>query len=261
MTRLGAWSQLPNAEALEALARSGADFVGIDAQHGAHGFRDVVDAIRLCDLIGVERLVRIQETELELIPRFLDFGADGVIVAMVADAEAARRAVALARYQPSGIRSYGGRRFGLSPEPDRLATVQPAVYAMLETAGALAALDEIAAVPGLAGIFAGPVDLGLALGLDGPLVRRLSEAVTEAASERPAAEAELLARWSAAIAAVVEVSHAANIEACTFAIGAGDAVHWAAAGFDRVVIGSDIALLRTALEREFRAARGTRSGA
>lgn len=256
MTRFGAWSQLPSAEALEALARSGADFVGIDAQHGAHGFRELVDAIRLCDLIGVERLVRVPEIALELIPRVLDFGADGVIVAMVADAEVARRAVALARYQPSGNRSYGGRRFGLSPEPDQLATVQPAVYVMVETAGALATIDEIAAVPGLAGIFLGPVDLGLALGGDGPLVRRLSEAVTEAGEERPVAETEIVERSSAALAAVLDVSHAAGIEAGTFAIGARDAAHWAAAGFDRVVISSDIALLRAALEREFRAARG-----
>ena len=260
MTRLGAWSMLPSAEALEALARSGADFVGIDGQHGAHGFRDLVDAIRLCDLIGVERLVRVPDVELELIPRVLDFGADGVIVAMVGDAEVARRAVALARYQPRGSRSYGGRRYGLSPEPDELATVRPAVYAMVETAGGLAALDEIAAVPGLAGIFAGPVDLGLALGGDGALVRRLSEAATEANDGHEAAEPELVERFGAALAAVLEVSHAAGIEAGTFAIGARDAAHWAAAGFDRVVIGSDIALLRAALESEFRKARSLQEG-
>ena len=113
MTRFGAWSMLPSAEAIEALASSGADFVGVDGQHGAHGFRDVVDAIRLLDVLGVESLVRVSELELELIPRFLDFGASGVIVAMVDDAEVARRVVSLARYQPDGIRSYGGRRYGL----------------------------------------------------------------------------------------------------------------------------------------------------
>jgi 4-hydroxy-2-oxoheptanedioate aldolase len=257
VTRFGAWSQLPNAEAVEALARSGADFVGIDAQHGAHGFRDVVNAIRLLDVLSVEALVRVSDLELELISRFLDFGAAGVIVAMVDDAETARRAVALARYQPEGVRSYGGRRFGLSPEPDELRNVRPAVYVMVETAAALANLEEIAAVPGLSGFFVGPVDLALALGGDGLHVRRLSEALAGVGEELPATAAELADAVGAAFARVVEVAHAAGIEAGTFAIGGRDAAHWAVAGFNRVVVGSDIALLRSALEFEFRAARAS----
>jgi 2-keto-3-deoxy-L-rhamnonate aldolase RhmA len=257
VTLFGAWSMLPSAEAVEALARSGADFVGIDAQHGAHGFRDVVDAIRLCDLIGVERLVRVQSTELELISRVLDHGADGVIVAMVDDAATAERAVALSRYQPHGVRSYGGRRYGLSAEPDVLATVQPSVFAMIETAAGLAALEEIVAVPGLAGVFAGPVDLGLALGGDGQVVRVLSE--VSARGELPESGA-FSAQWTAGYRGIIEAAHAAGVEAAAFAIGSRDAVAWAAAGFDRIVISSDIAMLRTALDRAFSEARAALAG-
>ena len=260
MTRFGAWSTLPSAEAVEALARSGADFVGIDAQHGAHGFRDVIDAIRLCDLIGVERLVRVQSAELELIPRVLDHGADGVIVAMVDDAETARRAVAASRYHPYGTRSYGGRRYGLAPEPDDVATVRPAVFAMIETAPGLSALEEIVAVPGLAGIFAGPVDLALALGGDGAVVRVMSEVASLPEAGRPPVDPALLERWSAAYARLVEAAHAAGIEAGSFARGARDAAAWAEAGFDRIVISADIALLRDALDRTFREARAACAG-
>ena len=255
MTRFGAWSQLPNAEALEAFARSDADFVGIDGQHGAYGFRDVVDAIQLLDVLAVESFVRVSNLELELVPRFLDFGAAGVIVAMVEDAETARRAVSLARYQPEGVRSYGGRRFGLSPEPDELRTVRPAVYVMVETAAALANLEELAAVPGLSGFFVGPVDLALALGGDGLHVRRLSEALAGVGEAVPAAADELAAAVGDVLARVVDVAHAAGIEAGTFAIAGRDAAHWAAAGFDRVFVSSDIALLRSALELELRVAR------
>lgn len=249
-TRFGVWSMLPSPEAIEALGRSGAAFVGIDAQHGAHGFRDVVDAIQLLDAIGIERLVRVSELELELIPRFLDFGADGVIVAMIDNAAVARRAVQLARYQPHGSRSYGGRRYGLSSEPDLLAEVRPTVHVMVETVEALDMLEEIAAVPGLAGLFVGPVDLALALGGDGRIVRRLSEAAAGVGEAVSAAGAELADRWARALGRVVEVAHAAGIEAATFAIGAADAAHWRGVGFDRVVVGSDIAFLRSALARE-----------
>lgn len=243
---------LASPEAVEAAARSGADFVGIDAQHGAHGFRGVVDAVRLLDVLGVEGLVRVSQLELELVPRILDFGAAGVIVAMIEDANVVRRVVSLARYQPAGVRSYGGRRYGLSPEPDLLRDVRPSVYVMVETEAALLALEDIAAVPGLAGIFVGPVDLALALGGDGQIARRLSEA---AAGIGEAADAGLVDRWGAALRRAVDVAHSAGIEAGTFAIAGRDAAHWAAAGFDRVVVGSDIAFLRAGLERELRLAR------
>ena len=260
MTRFGAWSMLPSSEAIEALARSGADFVGIDAQHGAHGFRDVVDAIQLLDVLGVEGLVRISNLELELIPRFLDFGAAGVIVAMIENAETTRQAVALSRYQPEGARSYGGRRHGLSPEPDVLSAVRPAVHVMVETTAALDRLEEIAALPGLTGVFVGPVDLALALGGDGLHVRRLSEAIAGVGEAVPLAAAEVVDGLSAALARVVDVTHAAGIEAGTFAIAGRDAAHWASAGFDRVVVGSDIALLRSVLKQELRFARAAEPG-
>lgn len=253
MARFGAWSTLPSSLAVEALARSGADFLGLDAQHGAHDFHDLVRAIQLLDVLGVESLVRLSEPELALIPRVLDFGASGVIVAMVERPETARLAVDRARYQPEGTRSYGGRRFGLSVEPDELREARPAVWAMVETRGALDSLDEIAAVPGLTGLFVGPVDLALALGVTGSAARRLSAELAEpgAATDRTGE----MDAWLDGLARVVAVAHEHRLEAATFALGGRDARHWSAAGFDRVVVSSDIALLRAAVESELRAAR------
>jgi 4-hydroxy-2-oxoheptanedioate aldolase len=250
MARFGTWSMLPDPIAVEALGRSGADFVGLDAQHGAHGFESLARAIQLLDTLGVEALVRLSELELALIPRVLDLGASGVIVAMVEAPETAARAVELARYQPEGTRSYGGRRFGLSPEPDDLREARPAVWAMVETAAAVQRLDEIAATPGLTGLFVGPVDLALALGVTGPAALRLS---AELAGNDPRTDEE--AAWLDALAEVVRAAHDYGLEATTFCLGAADARHWAAAGFDRVVVSADVTLLRAAVEGELRAAR------
>lgn len=52
-------------------------------------------------------------------------------------------------------------------------------------------------------------------------------------------------------------SSSAGIEAGTFATGGEDAAYWANAGFERVVIASDIALLRATLARELSLARST----
>ena len=253
MARFGAWSTLPSTLAVEALGRSGADFVGLDAQHGAHDFGDLARAIQVLDLLGVESLVRLSELDLALIPRVLDFGASGVIVAMVERPETARLAVDFARYQPEGTRSYGGRRYGLSPEPDDLREVRPAVWTMVETAPALEHLDEIAAVPGLAGFFVGPVDLALALGVTGTVARRLSAELASSATPDRTGE---IGAWLEACSRVVRVAHEHGLEAATFSIGGADARHWSEAGFDRVVVASDVALLRGALERELRTAAG-----
>ena len=131
-------------------------------------------------------MVRVSGQDLGLNPRYLDFACERHARG---DGHGRRDVAPLrlaARYQPGGIRSYGGRRYGLSPT-ELLATVQPQVFVMVETVPALERLEEIVAVPGLAGVFVGPVNLSLAFGRDGTIVRRLSEVRPGSASRRPPA--------------------------------------------------------------------------
>ena len=250
---------LPSPEATEALGRTGFDFVGVDCQHGAHGFRGAIEAVQLLDALGQEVLVRVSVLELELIPRYLDFGAAGVIVAMVNDVAAVEEAVALARYQPEGNRSYGGQRYGLHPEPADVRDVRPAVYVMLETAEALAEVDAIANVPGVSGLFVGPVDLALATTDSAGVVAQLSGAYARSPGQSDdgleAPTAAAMKVWREGVERIRDAAHAAGVEAGTFATSGADAASWARAGFDRVVIASDIALLRSTLARELGAAR------
>src|SRR2546425_209607 len=164
LTKFGGWVALPTLISVEALARAGMDFVTLDLQHGALDFHDAAAAIQLLDALGVESLVRVAAAELPSVSRFLDFGVSGVIVAVVESAASAAAAIDAARYQPDGIRSYGGQRYGLRAEPSKVRSIKPAIYAMIETAGGVDELDAIAATPGLAGLFVGPMDLALALG-------------------------------------------------------------------------------------------------
>ncbi len=250
---------LPSPEAIEALGRAGFDFVGVDCQHGAHGFRGAIEAVQLLDALGQEVLVRVSALELELIPRYLDFGAAGVIVAMVEDAATVEEAVALARYQPEGKRSYGGQRFGLHPEPPDVRELRPAVYVMLETAQALAGVDAIARVPGVAGLFVGPVDLALATTDAGGVVAQISGAYARSPGRSDEGSDMLTSAamtvWLDGVKRIRDAAHAAGVEAGTFATSGADAASWAHTGFDRVVIASDIAFLRSTLARELATAR------
>ena len=101
-------------------------------------------------------LVRVARNEPFAIGQALDLGAAGVIVPMVEDGEQAARAVAACRYAPEGIRSFGALRAARASEPLCLV--------MIETRAGVERAEEIAATPGLDGIYVGPSDLALTSG-------------------------------------------------------------------------------------------------
>ena len=111
---------------------------------------------------GSVPLVRVAANDPFAIGQALDLGAAGVIVPMVSSGEEAARAVAACRYQPEGIRSVGALRAG--------AGERPLCLVMIETREGLERAEEIAGTAGLDGIYVGPSDLALSLGLQ-PTVR------------------------------------------------------------------------------------------
>jgi len=102
-----------------------------------------------------------------IIGRALDAGALGVVIPMIQSAADARRAVDACLYPPTGSRSFGPVRVGLRDGPGYFAKANErvAVIPMIETAQALAEVEEIAATPGVDALFVGPFDLSIALGL------------------------------------------------------------------------------------------------
>jgi 4-hydroxy-2-oxoheptanedioate aldolase len=174
----GVWSQLPGAVTGEVLARTGADFVVVDLQHGAVTEADLPGVTAAITAAGSVPLVRTRSPSFADIGRPLDLGACGVIVPNVRDAHHAREIVAASRYAPEGGRSIG-RLFGGAD--------QPLVVVMVETATALDDLDAVLTVPGMDGIYVGPGDLSLSLSLGGAdrqadLRRVLSSIITRAAA-------------------------------------------------------------------------------
>ena len=117
-------------------------------------------------------------------PRLLDHGASGVVIAMASSVELVEEAVRRARYQPEGVRSFGGQRYGLRAAPANPAEIRPHIYPMIEDRRGFTDIAKIAAVKGIAGLHIGPVDLGLGLGLDRERSRASSKRCRR--SSRPA---------------------------------------------------------------------------
>ncbi len=161
----GGWITGPTLLGPEEFARAGYDYVGFDAQHGYLDDADIARILRRIEHLPVGTVVRLPNADAAPIGRVLDAGADAVVIAMIESADQAAAAVSATRYQPAGVRSFGPLRAGLGRDTTALES-RVSVFAMIETAAALSGLDEICAVEGLTGLYVGPADLALSLGVD-----------------------------------------------------------------------------------------------
>jgi 4-hydroxy-2-oxoheptanedioate aldolase len=184
----GGWVVGPTVIGPEEFAAAGYDFVGFDIQHGYLDDADVALLLRRLEHVAVATAVRLPTADAAPIGRVLDAGADAVIIAMVESPEQAAAAVAATRYAPAGVRSFGPLRADLGLDP-AAHEARISVYAMIETARGLAALDEICAVPGLSGVYVGPADLAISLG-HSPSDALTTPAVLDAVARIQAAASE-----------------------------------------------------------------------
>jgi 4-hydroxy-2-oxoheptanedioate aldolase len=221
----GLWSTLPGAVTAELLARSGADYLVVDLQHGAMGEAELPGVAAAVTAAGSVPLVRTRSPLFPDVGRPLDLGARGVVVPSIRDAAHAREVVAACRYAPAGGRSIGR----LSGGADR-----PLVLVMVETATALADLDALLAVEGVDGVYVGPGDLGLSLGLGG-------------ADHR----AELRGVLSSVIARAV----AAGVPVGVHAYSGEEAAGYAAEGATIVTVAADAVALGEAVARHLAVAQ------
>jgi 4-hydroxy-2-oxoheptanedioate aldolase len=161
----GGWVTGPTLIGPEEFARAGYDYVGFDAQHGYLDDADIAGILRRIEHVPIGTAVRLPNADPAPIGRVLDAGADAVVIAMIESADQAAAAVAATRYPPAGTRSFGPLRASLGYDSAALES-RVSVFAMIETAAALSGLSQICAVDGLAGIYIGPADLAISMGVD-----------------------------------------------------------------------------------------------
>jgi 4-hydroxy-2-oxoheptanedioate aldolase len=165
---LTGWVGIPDPLIAGLIAREGVDAVTLDMQHGAMDLACVVQTVPHVAVTGKPVLVRIPVGDFATASRVLDLGVSGIIAPMVNSVEDARALVQFTKFPPLGQRSWGPalamNLSGLKPgEYLAQANALTTTLAMIETREALAALDDILAVPGIDGVLVGPSDLSIAL--------------------------------------------------------------------------------------------------
>lgn len=240
----GIWAGIPTSLTAELAANAGYDYVCVDLQHGLSDEATMVTMFQATQAGGSVPLARLAWTEPWLIMRALDLGAAGVILPLIDNAAEAARAVESCRYPPVGKRSYGPIRAELvmgSAAPDELGG-DVLCIAMIETRDGIENLEEIAATPGLDGLYIGPSDLSIALGLAPGAV------VSDPSVDRPAL-AEAIER----IRGVCEAHGLIAGMHC----GSGEvAAQYARQGFRLLTVAVDTSLYKATIRRELNAARG-----
>jgi 4-hydroxy-2-oxoheptanedioate aldolase len=164
---IGCWLSLANAHSAESMANLGFDWVCVDLQHGLIDYKDLTYMLPAISTSQATPIVRVPWNEPYEIMKALDAGAYGIIVPMVNSRAEAQQAVSACRYPPDGNRSFGPIRGALYGGKGyaREANGEIACIAMIETMDGINNLDEILTTPGLDGVYIGPSDLALALGL------------------------------------------------------------------------------------------------
>ena len=240
----GLWAGIPTSLTAELAGIAGYDFLCVDLQHGAATEATMMSMFQAAQAGGAVPLARLAWNEPWLIMRALDLGAAGVILPLIDNAADAARAVDACRFPPDGHRSYGPIRAQLLMGSGGLDVLggDALCFAMIETREGLEKLDEIAATPGLDGLYIGPSDLSIALGLPPRIV-----AVDPGEDRKALADAIERVREACEANGLIAGMHCGSgVAADTYARN----------GFRLLTVAVDTNLYKASIQRELETARG-----
>jgi len=186
-------------------AQAGFDAIWLDAEHSTWDRRELQRTIALHHLANIDCIVRTGSRNSAELYHLLEDGATGLMIPHVNSAEDAAGLVRAVKFPPLGQRGLDGAGLdndfylaGTAGYP-AAANAETFLIVQIETPEAVAAIDRIAAVPGVDGLFIGPGDLSMrfecSLDWSNPRMLAAEDAVAAAAARhgvawgRPSASA------------------------------------------------------------------------
>ena len=228
--QVGTFIKTASPHVVEVLGTSSLDFGVLDAEHAPLD-RAALDLMMLAGrAAGLPLLVRIPDRSASTILSVLDMGAAGLLVPHVDSVADAEAVVRHAKYR-GGQRGFSGSpRFAgygtLGMKQALTAGDQALVICQIESPQAVACAAQIAALPGVDGLFIGRADLALAMGFED--------------SKHP----DVAAAADQSIAAALAAGKLAGV--FTASVAERDA--YAAKGVNWFVFGSDQSMMRQAAD-------------
>lgn len=245
---IGAWVCSASPLIAEVVAGSGVDWVLLDAEHSPNDLQSILHQLYAMSAYPVAPVVRPPIGDTVVIKQYLDLGVQNLLVPMVDSAEQARELVRAVRYPGTptaatgaaetgdpahrGVRGVGAS-LARSSRWNRVegyladASATVSLTVQIESAAAVANVEEILAVDGVDAIFIGPADLAASMGLLG---RPGHPDVVEAALT------------------AIRAAQAAGKPAGINAFVPEEAERYLAAGASFAAVGADVSILARATE-------------
>jgi len=192
---IGTFMKIPSVETVEIVKLAGFDFIVLDAEHALLSLSDLNHMILAARALGISPIVRVPDHGYGDVQRILDAGAAGLFFPHVADRAECEQVVRQASHPPYGTRGAGG---GMRAGNWGMAGRGSASYVkdgvdkvmripMIEERVAVDNADEILAVQGVNGIFIGPGDLSMTMGMK-PADPEVQSAIEEVLKKAKAAQ-------------------------------------------------------------------------
>ncbi|MBC6608787.1 host specificity protein [Hymenobacter sp. BT188] len=185
---LGTFVQLGDPALIECLALAGLDYVVLDLEHGPSSLAGAAAQILAAERHGLTPLVRVKEASRASVMNLLDLGAQGLVIPAIKTVEQVRRLVQYGKYAPLGERGFGPSRasaFTYAPELRDLGAYlescnrETLLLPQCETRECLEQVEEIVQVEGVDGLFIGPFDLSIALGVPAQFEAEIMQAALQ----------------------------------------------------------------------------------
>lgn len=171
---LGARTLLGAPTIIELYGDLGLDFVWVDTEHSGHSpydSRALKQYVRLADAANIEPFVRLATSDPAAVRNVLDAGVGTILIPRIKTPQEAKAAVQAGYYTYNdgpGERGIGrsqannwGRNMDRYPDQSDQSVL---IGLLIETAEAVANIDEILSIPELGFIFLGPIDLSISMG-------------------------------------------------------------------------------------------------
>lgn len=168
-TYLAAWQQLPCPQISAAMASLGFDWLVIDAEHSSITIQVAEHCFIAAERHGCRPMVRLPQACPYTARRYLDAGAQGLIVPVVEEREGFDTFAQHCYFPPKGKRGLGLVRANLwgGVLQEYINEFEPTIIAQIETQKGANNCQQILASPYVDGIMIGPYDLSADLGCPG----------------------------------------------------------------------------------------------
>lgn len=231
MKTIGTFFELGGRNAVESIARSGLDYIIIDNEHGNYSEESIADCIVASENSSILPYVRVGDKSRMSILHMLDVGARAIVVPNVHSVSEVKELVSYSKFPPLGNRGYcPNRTTGWESDESSKDVIKYMddcnkrckLITQCETREALEHIEEICSIEGVDGIFVGPCDLSIELGI--PL--EFSNPILINAIKR-----------------ILKACKDNNKEAYIFVGNMEDAKKWSLEGFDSIAYSLDASIL------------------